>query len=1304
MPEPTLIDRQRDALRELIRLAAERDRAEAEAERTLSARTAATERDYQERRDAIAAQCATAQAEAQQQVEGRRRSIAEQTQAGLAAAKAEFDKARRKIAADSQSAVEAADAQLASARWEATTLFEAGEKGARDRLKAARKRIDDAAQTHKALRDAFDALIAAYRKYGVKPVEVTPQEASPADDPLQELDDRIAGADARLAELEALRVPRTLKGSGVGGLFLLIAIVLAYPMVLAFGPLYGALADLAATLAIGFLLRAWLYAIAGMQVDRVYRPLGQELADIEALVAQARSWAEEVHKARIAEITARRDEEIGRAAQRHDKAIQDSDARRAELSRRAEETFAARREQVQALQEELRRAEEEYVRRMGEAQRRSEAEGRQNEEHYRTQVAAIRARDAEARATLTRHWREGMARVQATLEQVERALGRLNLPWGDPAWDAGPFPDAIPPVIRLGEVRVPLDQIPKGISANAQLMEGIPRTFTFPMLSPFPDRAGLLIEAAGEEGRRASIAALQAGMMRLLTSLPPGKVRFTLVDPIGLGRNFAAFMHLADFDEALVTTRVWTEHHQIEQRLADLSAHIEKVLQRYLRNEYASLQEYNQQAGEVAEPYRVLVIADFSVGFDESSARRLARIAAGGVRCGVLTMIAVDRDRPLPHGLDLAELRAHAVHIGWDGSRLVWKDPDFRPYPLAIDPPPPDEFATPMLLRLGAAARDANRVEVPFEFIAPPPDRLWAADSRHGIDIALGKAGATKTQNLRLGRGTAQHVLIAGRTGSGKSTLLHALITNLALNFSPDEVELYLIDFKKGVEFKTYANNELPHARVVAIESEREFGVSVLQRLDAELRERAEMFRKAGVQDLAGYRDAPGTPPLPRALLIVDEFQEFFVEDDKVAQEAALLLDRLVRQGRAFGVHVHLGSQTLGGAYALARSTLGQMAVRIALQCSEADAHLILSEDNSAARLLSRPGEAVYNDANGLVEGNHFFQVVWLGEERRERYLAQLRELARRRPPQRPFSQIVFEGNTASAPEKNPLLNERLTSSTWPETPRAAAAWLGEAVAIKDPTSAVFRRHGGSNLLVVGQNDEAALGIMASSLLSLAAQFAPAASDTVRSGAKFYVLDGTPEDHPQHGYLARVAELLPHAVTVADWRGAGAMMAELAEEVARRQPPEGGDGPELFLLIHDLQRFRDLRKREDDFGFSRRDEAASPADQFAEVLREGSGVGLHVLCWSDSLTTASRTFDRQGLREFEMRVLFQMSGTDSSHLIDSPIASRLGPYRAYFASEEQGRLEKFRPYGLPGEEWLGWVRAQFRRRMAPVEG
>lgn len=109
----------------------------------------------------------------------------------------------------------------------------------------------------------------------------------------------------------------------------------------------------------------------------------------------------------------------------------------------------------------------------------------------------------------------------------------------------------------------------------------------------------------------------------------------------------------------------------------------------------------------------------------------------------------------------------------------------------------------------------------------------------------------------------------------------------------------------------------------------------MLQRVDAELRRRGEIFREAGVQDVAGFREARPGIPMPRVLLIIDEFQEFFVEEDRVAQDASLLLDRIVRQGRAFGVHVILGSQTLGGAYTVARSTMGQMAAdadRVAVQ------------------------------------------------------------------------------------------------------------------------------------------------------------------------------------------------------------------------------------------------------------------------------------------------------------------------------------------------------------------------------------
>ena len=123
--------------------------------------------------------------------------------------------------------------------------------------------------------------------------------------------------------------------------------------------------------------------------------------------------------------------------------------------------------------------------------------------------------------------------------------------------------------------------------------------------------------------------------------------------------------------------------------------------------------------------------------------------------------------------------------MNWKEGRLAWREPNFGRFPLSLDGPPDASRFSELLHKVGVAARDANRVEVPFEFIAPKPEQYWTFDTSKGVDIPLGRAGATKLQHLKLGKGTSQHVLTAGKTGSGKSTLLHALITNGAFGTTP---------------------------------------------------------------------------------------------------------------------------------------------------------------------------------------------------------------------------------------------------------------------------------------------------------------------------------------------------------------------------------------------------------------------------------------------------------------------------------------------------------------------------------------
>jgi hypothetical protein len=191
------------------------------------------------------------------------------------------------------------------------------------------------------------------------------------------------------------------------------------------------------------------------------------------------------------------------------------------------------------------------------------------------------------------------------------------------------------------------------------------------------------------------------------------------------------------------------------------------------------------------------------------------------------------------------------------------------------------------------------------------------------------------------------------------------------------------------------------------------------------------------------------------------------------------------------------------------------------------------------------------------------------------------------------------------------------------------------------------------------------------------------------------VLDGTPADSYLAGSLQRIASVVPHEIKHVEWRSVPDAMAEIADEVSRRREAEHQDAANIYVFIYGLQRYRMLRKSEDSFNFSMDADAAekkpNPDKLFADILREGPSLGVHTMTWVDTAASLDRTLDRGSMREFDNRILFQMSAADSSNLIDSPIANKLGFHRALVFSEEQGVLEKFRPYAMPEKAWLARV-------------
>ncbi len=496
----------------------------------------------------------------------------------------------------------------------------------------------------------------------------------------------------------------------------------------------------------------------------------------------------------------------------------------------------------------------------------AEAQSGQLEATHAAKTAKLNADGQVQWQALETEWKNSLQPIYESIHAANAATDEFFPDWQSPVWKSWSPPQEFKNVAKFGRLEVDVAKFAEKMPKDRRLTLPGPSTFSVPLLLAYPLQGSLLFEAAKTGGDEA-VGTINNVIFRLLSTTPPGKLSFTIFDPVGLGQNFAALMHLADYEESYINSRIWTQTGQIEEKLAELNEHMEKVIQMYLRNEYATITEYNAEAGSIAEKYHILVIASFPVNFSDTAARRLRNIAASGARCGVHTLIHWDQRHNLPPEFVPDELRKNSIGLvrGDKGFELArWRKPGTR---LILDRPPPPEFATQFLNEVGQSSKDSNRVEVPFEQVAPPPDKVWTEETTEELTVPIGRSGATKLQQLAIGKATRQHALIAGKTGSGKSTLFHVIITNLALWCSPEQVEFYLVDFKKGVEFKCYGNRKLPHAKVVAIESDREFGLSVLQRVDEELRRRGDLFRKLGVQDVAGYKRAGGNEPMPRSLL-----------------------------------------------------------------------------------------------------------------------------------------------------------------------------------------------------------------------------------------------------------------------------------------------------------------------------------------------------------------------------------------------------------------------------------------------------
>ena len=467
-------------------------------------------------------------------------------------------------------------------------------------------------------------------------------------------------------------------------------------------------------------------------------------------------------------------------------------------------------------------------------------------------------------------------------------------------------------------------------------------------------------------------------IMQFLLSFPASRINFCLVD-IENRMGFSPYKSLTKINNGILLNGIVRDDRQLENTIKDMEQTMYKVDEDILSyNNVADIFEYNRRFEANPQSLHLFVLVNYPTGMREDIAKRITKILQSGNKAGIFCMIINNKAcslspsyKPAEHQQFLDVAAKHCTVINKTGRTFSLEMPHQNRFvpknTLSIDQLPA------IIDGLKYESEQKRQTVIKLEKMFETTDTLVNSprgipSSAEVLDIPIGSRGG-ETQNLLLkttGDGSS-HAVIIGGTGSGKSNLLHTIILSACYKYSPEELNLYIVDFKGGVEFEYYeANkireNQIPHIKLTGLTSDLEDGVSILGNLHKELRRREEEFKRNQVEDICQYR-ALGKK-IPRLFVIIDEIQELFEQDDRLGQKAIDILRELFKKGRAFGINILWASQNVPKTPGLKDKVLSQIGNRISLRLNEPDDALDIKIDPKMVRNLNRPekGLGVIND------------------------------------------------------------------------------------------------------------------------------------------------------------------------------------------------------------------------------------------------------------------------------------------------------------------------------------------------------
>lgn len=835
------------------------------------------------------------------------------------------------------------------------------------------------------------------------------------------------------------------------------------------------------------------------------------------------------------------------------------------------------------------------------------------------------------------------------------------------------------------------------IANNKALFED--EVFFMPWTMSIRNCQSVFITPNSSSDKERAVAFVNQYIYSFLRQLPLNGLELTIIDPEIKGNSVLPFLNVHALIPDMFSKKIYTSMEDIASRISELDQYVDSVIQQKLSNKFDNVFEYNAATPDSPLSIKLICIFDFPKFFEERTYESLLSIIKNANRCGIFVVICYSPGEQKNSYGDIVtiiqEIKESSVCFLQSKGLLCLENTPLVVLPVEL---PKQAVLDDYCIEYERAYKKKLSQGIPFISVVKEGD-FFTKKSAEYLAIPVGKGDGSATQFIEFGKRSSQHAIITGATGSGKSTLLHTLIMSAIINYSPDELNLYLMDFKSGTEFKIYETIKVPHIKLLALDALQEFGESILMELVEEQNRRSQLFKDNGDHtSIKSFVSATGQA-MPRILVVMDEFQILFNDSSnrKVALHCAELANKIVTEGRAFGIHLIMATQTLRSIRektALSNSTIEQMRIRMGLKCGEEDANYIFGDANARDALQKMKGAigtAVYNP-EFTEAGNCGFRVSYCPESEQKDLLASIQEACKGKWE---ITTKVFEG------KRIPEFPVDLIEKYKDVSPSELIFEIGEPIRVDEPVKVIFQKKKNNNLLIVGSDNT-----LMSRIVSLISLEAALPNDVV-----LHYVDGNAFfDEPIEPFISVMMKKGLSVNLVSSRKECLLTIERLYDEFKKRRKSLSLSTDKHITIINGLQYVDilcsmlkgDYINRNDyiesnsednivegggldlgEFGHAESDEIEYSV-AIKELIEFGYSYGLYfVIACNEYQTVRDVLHYGAGLLgKLSNRIIFAISDKDSDDLIDGIQVSGMNHITAVYTDGIK-KVMQFKPYSIP---------------------